>query len=183
MPCQAGHGPAPQNPRRIDGMRRLSFAIALALLAAPLHGSEELTKQLKRIFDSEDLKVKHFGPASWMDDGAAYTTVEKDIVRYDTATGKREVIIAAPATGGKPLAIEDYSWSADSQRLLIFTASKKVWRQNTRGDYWVLDRTTGSLKKLGGAASESSLMFAKFSPDGSQVAYVRAHNIYVETLA
>ena len=32
----------------------------------------------------------------------------------------------------------------------------------------------GALKKLGGDAPESSLMFAKFSPDGTRVAYVRA---------
>ena len=38
-----------------------------------------------------------------------------------------------------PLAIEDYAWSGDGARLLIFTNTRKVWRDNTRGDYWVLD--------------------------------------------
>ena len=66
---------------------------------------------------------------------------------------------------------------------MIFTNTRKVWRQNTRGDYWVLDLDSGRLKKLGGDAPESSLMFAKFSPDGSRVGYVRANNIYVEHLA
>ena len=63
---------------------------------------------------------------------------------------------------------------------MIFTNTKKVWRNNTRGDYWILNRTTGALKKLGGAVPEASLMFAHFSPDGTRVAYVRANNIYVE---
>src|SRR5690606_24191503 len=83
-----------------------------------------------------------------------------------------------------PLAIENYIWSADRNRVLIFTNSERVWRTNTRGDYWVLDRESGRLKKLGGtAAKPSTLMFAKFSPDGDRVGYVRENNLYVEDLA
>ena len=82
-----------------------------------------------------------------------------------------------------PLTISGYQWSPDKSKLLIFTNTKKVWRQNTRGDYWLLDRASGALKKLGGNGPEASLMFAKFSPDGTRVAYVRAQNVYVEDLA
>ena len=67
-------------------------------------------------------------------------------------------------------------------RVLVFTNSKRVWRQNTRGDYWVLDRKSGVLRKLGNSGPPSTLMFAKFSPDGTKVAYVRFNNIYVEDL-
>src|SRR5262249_26327414 len=70
--------------------------------------------------------------------------------------------------------------SEDHGKLLLYTNSKRVWRQNTRGDYWILDRTTGSLKKIGADAPESSLMFAKFSPDGTRVGYVRDRDLYVE---
>ena len=66
--------------------------------------------------------------------------------------------------------------------LLVFTNTKKVWRNNTRGDYWVLNRSDGALKQLSGESEPSALMFAKFSPDGSHVAYVRANNIYDEDL-
>ena len=62
-----------------------------------------------------------------------------------------------------PLAIEDYVWSKDKSRLLIFTNSKQVWRRKTRGDYWVVELKSGTLRKLGGDAPESSLMFAKFA--------------------
>ncbi|MGH7564147.1 MAG: S9 family peptidase, partial [Gemmatimonadota bacterium] len=83
------------------------------------------------------------------------------------------------------LEIEDYSWSPDGQRLLVFTNSERVWRDNTRGDYWILDRGSGILRKLGGDAPESTLMFAKFSPDASHVGYVRydENDIFVEDLA
>ena len=108
-------------------------------------------------------------------------------VGYDSATGQREVLVSAqqltPFGEKKPLIIEDYSWSADLNRLLIFTNSKRVWRANTRGDYWVLDRKAGSLRQLAAGGPLSSLMFAQFSPDGSKVAYVRFNNVSVQDLA
>jgi dipeptidyl-peptidase-4 len=175
---------------------------AVASAAAP-PAPDDLTQALSRIFTSSDLNSRSFGPAEWVDDGAAYLTLEaseatsasatsattdlKDIVRYDTATGKREVLVSAatllPSGAAAPLRIERYAFSADKTRVLVYTNSKKVWRQNTRGDYWVVDRGAKSLRKLGGDAPESTLMFAKFSPDGRRVAYVREHNLYVEDVA
>jgi len=67
--------------------------------------------------------------------------------------------------------------------MLIFTNTVRVWRLHTRGDYWVLDIITGKLEQLGKGLDPSSLMFAKFSPDGSRAAYVSNHNIYVEDLS
>jgi dipeptidyl-peptidase-4 len=134
---------------------------------------------IERIFDSRDFATDRFGPARWLEGGAAYTTVEnrgKEIVRYSTATGERTVLVSAPFD------ISDYEWSPDGKRVLLFTNTRRVWRYNTRGDYWVLDRATGELTQLGGDAPEASLMFARFSPHGSRVAYVRANNIYVEDL-
>ncbi len=173
--------------------------ITVCLLAAtplPAQISQESDQLLHRMYASPDFEVKYFGPARWLDDGSAYTTVEpsaavqdaRDIVRVDTATGKREVLVSAsqliPSNEKSPLAIENYDWPKDKSKLLVFTNSVQVWRRNTRGDYWVLDLTAKTLHKLGGPdAPPSSLMFAKFSPDGSQVAYVRANNIYVENLA
>jgi dipeptidyl-peptidase-4 len=89
-----------------------------------------------------------------------------------------------PSGAQEPLQLEDYTWSDDGSKLLIYTSSERVWRDNTRGDYWVLDRTSGGLRKLGGPeAKPASLMFAKFSPDGQRVGYVREGDIHVESLA
>ena len=111
----------------------------------------------------------------------------RDLVAFDTETGKRTVLVPAkefvPRGAQKPLKVEAYSWSDDQRKLLIFTNSKRVWRRNTRGDYWVLTLADGRLEKLGGNAPASTLMFAKFSPDGRSVAYVRENNLYVEELA
>jgi dipeptidyl-peptidase-4 len=109
-------------------------------------------------------------------------------VRYETATGARSVLVSArqlvPKDAQAPLDIDDYEWSQGDSSLLVFTNTRKVWRRNTRGDYWVLGRSSGSLRKLGGPdAAEATLMYAKFSPQGDRVAYVRGGDIYVERLA
>ncbi len=176
----------------------IAFAVC-GIFPACVMGSSQLDERLKRIFDSSAFAVKRYGPARWIRDGAAYTTVEdapgaagapswaKDIVEYETLSGQRTILVShtqlTPAKAEKPLTIEDYRWSKDANRLLVYTASQKVWRTNSRGDYWVLDRATGALKKLGGEAPASSLSFAKFSPDGTRVAYVRGNNLYVEDLS
>jgi dipeptidyl-peptidase 4 len=176
------------------------FLAAAGLAAVTAHAQSPATTEiLRRAFLGREFEVKHFGPARWLDGGRSYTTLEPspkgasdaseravDLVRYDTATAQREVLVSAeqltPPESKKPIVIEDYSWSTDLNRVLIFTNSKRVWRENTRGDYWVFDRKSGSLHKVGDGGPPSTLMFAKFSPDGSKVAYVRFNNIYVEDL-
>ena len=158
---------------------------------------------LERIFSSDEFKAEKFGPVRWLEDGTGYTTLEdsksqesgKDIVRYDPESEAREVLVSAehliPPGQSEPLDINDYSWSADGKKLLIFTNTKRLWRENTLGDYWILDlipafscenKSGGKLHKLGGDAEPSTLMFAKFSPDSRYVAYVCQRNLYVQYL-
>ena len=180
-------------------MRRLPLCLAtvLAVGAPPLRGQvpAAATEMLRRLYASRDFASERFGPARWIENGAAYTTVEpseavsgaSDIVRYETATGARSVHVSArrliPAGDSVALDIDDYGWSADGSQLLLFTNSRRVWRQNTRGDYWVLNRRTWKLQKLGGDAPASSLMYAKFSPPGDRAGYVTRGDLYVERIA
>ena len=176
--------------------RRLYAAAALAVVLVSSPRAQQadvaaaLRAQIDRIYIDNAYSAPRFGPARWLPDGTAYAIVERgeggaEIARYDAATGARTV------QARTKLDVDDYAWSADGRRLLIFTNTRKVWRQHTRGDYWVLDvgrapadGTNGVPvpKKLGGAAPDASLMFAKFSPDATRVAYVRQNNIYVERI-
>ncbi len=164
---------------------------ALPLLAADKTNSPLLT--VKRIFDSGEFGGDGFS-ARWLEDGSGYTTFEsskdpsggRDLVRHDPKTGAKEILVPAsdfvPPGASSPLGLDDHIWSKDKSRLLLYTNTKRVWRTNSRGDYWVLDRSSHELFKLGGDALPSTLMFAKFSPDARSVAYVRERNIYVQDL-
>jgi dipeptidyl-peptidase 4 len=141
-------------------------------------------------------RARSLGPVQWQRDGSGYLALEPspnkkeflDIVRYDALSGDRTIMLSAektiPTSAADPLLIETFDLSADGDKLLLFTKSERVWRSNTRGDYWVFDLKDGNLRKLGGAAAKpSTLMFAKFSPDASRVGYVRENNLYVEELS
>ncbi len=171
-----------------------SLVLAVSAPPATAQAADSAFLSVDRIFGSREFAPERFGPARWIMDGSAYTTLEqpasggpgKDIVQYDTRTGTKTVLVSTagltPAGDSVPLAIDDYQWSDDREQLLVFTNSERVWRTNTRGDYWVLERASGQLRKIGGPAAPSTLMFAKFSPDARHVGYVRENNLYVEDL-
>jgi len=173
----------------------------------PLRDDQLLT--LEAIFKDEAFEPEEPGTIRWLEDGSGYTALEtaeayadaelekdedgedikapEDIIFYAPETTARSVLISAqqltPEGAERALIIDDYHWSDDRSKLLVYTNSKKVWRTKSRGDYWILDIASGELWQLGGSEAEpSTLMFAKFSPDATQVAYVRADNIYVQDL-
>ena len=171
----------------------LAWAIFPAVaVAQPPATSSRLT--IERIFGSREFAARGAGQLRWLDD-STYVALQAnpqqndaaELVRFNARTGAREVLVPStsltPNGASAPLDVEDYFWSPDHKRLLIFTASERVWRENTRGDYWVLDLASHQLRKLGGDAPKSTLMFAKFSPDGGRVAYVRQNDLYVEDVS
>lgn len=135
-----------------------------------------------------------FAPrVNWMNDGEHYARIERkdngecEIVAYSAKDGSKTTIISSDLLMTDKqkrqwLNVEAWSLSDDKQKALLYTNSRRVWRYNTRGDYWVLNMNDGQLKQIGKGMAPSSLMFAKFSPDASRVAYVSQNNIYVEDL-
>lgn len=128
------------------------------------------------------------GGNQWTKDGNSYWTPERgEIVQYTLPEQTRSVIATTaqltPVGKTEALRLRSIRLSADNRKVLIYTNSVRVWRTDTRGDYWVLDLDKKTLVQLGANLPVSSLMFAKFSPDGSKVAFVSKHNLYVQTLA
>jgi dipeptidyl-peptidase-4 len=126
----------------------LTAHLVIIAALAPRPSAAQSTLTVERIFSAE-FQPQAVGRSRWLDD-STYTMLDKkessggsDLVRVDAASGRRSVLIPANRfrpTGAKdPLDVEDYSWSNDEKKLLIFTNSARVWRENTRGDFWVLD--------------------------------------------
>ena len=128
------------------------------------------------------------GRLHWATDGYQYYSVQGGgLVELDTRDSAKKTVVltkemVTPA-GEQALRIENFSVSDDGQRVLVYTNSKRVWRYNTRGDYWIYDVAAKTLKQIGKDRPASSLMFAKLSPDGTKAAYVSEHNLYVEDLS
>jgi len=123
----------------------------------------------------------------WADGNSYYQIVGGEINKYTLPANEKTTFVSkkdlTPADRNQPISVRNFSLSEDKSKVLIFTNTQKVWRLDTKGDYWILDLKNKSLKQIGQGLSESSLLFAKFSPDGAQVAYVSNQNLYVEELA
>lgn len=129
-----------------------------------------------------------FNDKTWSADGnRIYIGSEEGILEINLAEKAQHVLVTPlqliPKGQTKPLEIKYIFWSSDFKKVLIYTNTKKVWRYDTRGDFWLFDFSDSSLKQLGRSLPASSLMFAKFSPDGKKAAYVSGHNLYVEDLS
>lgn len=123
----------------------------------------------------------------WAKDGNSYYAIDGNaIVQYQLPSFQQTTIAdtvkMVPKGQNRALRVRSFFFSDDGRKMMIYTNTKRVWRQDTRGDYWVLDLAGNSLKQLGKGRPASSLMFAKFSPDGRKAAYVSERNIYVEDL-
>jgi len=123
----------------------------------------------------------------WTPDGnGIYQVNENGIVKIDLKTGTETPLVSKQqltTETGVVINAASFVYSNDNSKLLFFTNTAKVWRYNTRGDYWVLNTTSSKLVQLGKGMPAQSLMFAKFSPDGKKAAYVSEHNLFVEDIA
>lgn len=80
--------------------------------------------------------------------------------------------------GGKALKPSDYSFSPDESKILFSVLKDRLYRHSTINYYYIYDINSKSLTPIPGYG-----MYAEFSPDGKNIAYVRDNNIYVMSLS
>lgn len=167
-------------------------ATAVFLLAAPVSAQPaDSALTITRIFRENAFASATLPTVNWLSNGRSYLDTREassgggsDIIRIDLVTGDTSVI--APASSmvdeaGKRIAIEEISLSDDETRALLFHSSERVWRDNTRGRYHVIDLAS---RRVTPASTKPGLqMFAKLSPDARQVAFVRGNNLFVTDLS
>lgn len=169
-------------------MKRVS-TLLLILITAIATQAQDSRLSIDRLYSGE-FRADRQSPATWIEEGDAFIIIESndqgenEMMRYRSSDAERSTFLSSaqltPAGESEPLNIESFSMSNDESKVLVFTNSKRVWRSNTKGDYWVYDLSTNKLSQIGKDFPASSLMFAKFSDDNSFVAYVMEFNLYKE---
>ena len=124
----------------------------------------------------------------WLADGKTFLqAADGQIISQNIQTGEEKVFVSrkqlTPAGQKTAIAPEHFSVSDNGRWVLVYTNSARVWRKNTRGDYWLLNLDNKALRKVGKNRISQSLMFAKLSPDASKIAFVSNKNLYVEDVA
>ncbi len=122
---------------------------------------------------------------NWTNDGDSYFKLEENqLLTYTLPNHDAKTVISkaqlTPAGKSEPLEVAHFKFSEDQEKILLFTNTNKVWRLHTKGDYWVFNFKTNMLTQIGKSLPPSTLMFAKFSPDGNSIAYVSENNLYSE---
>ncbi len=116
-----------------------------------------------------------------MKGGDYYTQIDKNkngskLNKYSYRTGK---LINTIADSEKlEIPITNYSFSEDEKKVLFACETESIYRYSSRSIYYVYDINNGSLNKL----LDQKVMYATFSPDGSQVAYVKDNNLFLMNL-
>jgi dipeptidyl-peptidase-4 len=116
-----------------------------------------------------------------MNNGSYYTQIDRaekgsKLNRYSYRTGKKVSTIADSEKLG--ISIGSYTFSDDEKQILFATETEKIYRYSSKSIYYVYQIRNKKLIQL----SEDKVMYATFSPDGSQVAYVKDNNIYITDL-
>ncbi|WP_439487572.1 DPP IV N-terminal domain-containing protein [Algoriphagus sp.] len=162
----------------------LSIIFLFSIVRSSVFAQQKDLLTLEQIYTSNEFRQERLQPIQWIENGAAYVTVENgnELARWDSKSLEKSIFMPGSAlqSNGQHIQIESFSLSDDGSKVLIFTNSSRVWRSNTKGDYYVYDLESKNLKQLGKGFQPSSLMFAKFSADNSKVAYVHKFNLYIE---
>jgi dipeptidyl-peptidase-4 len=137
------------------------------------------------------LSAQSFGQSQenliWSKDGQSYYILQEGNIVIQNPTKASAVQwvdgkTLIPVGAKQPIAIQKFTLSTNQDLVLIQTNSKRVWRYETMGDFYLLNIKTHQLKQIGKGLPASSLQFAKLSPNNQWVAYVSGHNIYAEDL-
>lgn len=162
-------------------MKKGVILIAVMLLAVCAGAAEKLT--LKAITGGEFSPERFNGvnPIEGTDMYASISADGKRIVQYSFKTGKETgVLFDADNTQGEQVSrVEGYVLSPDGRRMLIQTQTEPIYRRSLRAQYYLYNISTRKLERLSEGGKQQ---VPTWSPDGTQVAFVRDGNIFLVKL-
>jgi len=175
-------------------VRRFVFAILSGMLlvvgVAPVAAQQPDTSALtlEAIHANRSFAPDRFRGGRWADEGPVVTYIQSadtgdvtHLMRYNLETEARTQVIDGTnlyaQDVGRIVPIQDYAFGPENEKVLIYTDSKEVWRANTKGFYYVYDRSEQTLTPIADR-EDGYQMFAKFNPSATEVAFVRERNLH-----
>ena len=182
--------------KRQSGRGRAFFIALLFVASVPVAAQQptvdaDVLPSLEDIFASSQFYQKPFAGGRWAEDGPVIIYIDvadgaTHVVSYNLETDQRSILVDGSKLNAgdveRSIQIEGYEYSSDGNKMLLYTDSERVWRLNTKGYYYVYDLNTGDLQPLSDR-DKGFQMFAKFSPDGKQVGFVRDRNLFLVDLS
>jgi len=162
----------------------LLFIMCCTQLSIAQEAKKQIT--LEDIWQKNTFRIKAVPGFNAMKDGKRYTQLDQDgkhqyIRIYDLATGEKGSTLfdnAIQKPGAEQINVEDYTFSTDEQKLLLFTEGQHIYRRSVLYRVYIYDITAGTLQLL----DYDKVLHATFSPDGTKVAFVKNNNLYYKDL-
>ena len=161
-------------------MRKLSILLFLSL-SILLGNAQQVTIQ---DVANGTFRTEGISGIKPMLDGEHYTQISKDrkkIVKYSFKTGQ-EVATVFDVTTARDCTLrsfDDYIMSPDESKILIQTETKPIYRRSFTAVYYIYNVRNNTIEPL---SENGAQQVPLFSPDGTQIAFVRNNNIYLVKL-
>ena len=182
-------------------MRRLLLfltflsSLAAAQAASPAAPPQKKELTIEAIYAEGGIIGRAPETVKWSPDGAKVSFVQRDdsgehgaLWYVDVATGQKAVLVAEEklATLSPPdLKLKD---EREKERRLRYSVAGYHWAPGSRhllfdsqGQLWLFTLASGTALPLTSSPDPSG--DPKFSPDGSRIAYVRKHNLFVRNIS
>ncbi len=162
-------------------MKIRMICIAIALSISLSSWAQKKAVSIDDLWKNYSFYPEYVRGLKSMKGGDYYTQIDKNkngskLNKYSYRTGK---LISTIADSEKlEIPITNYSFSEDEKKVLFACETESIYRYSSRSIYYVYDVNNGSLNKL----LDQKVMYATFSPDGSQVAYVKDNNLFLMNL-
>lgn len=157
--------------------------LVLFILPLAINGwaQEKKSITIKHLWEDWSFYPSYVPGFNFMKDGKHYSVMGKveenkrGIVQYDIVSGKD----AGTIFSTNEIAFESYTFSEDEQKIMLETASEKIYRYSTRANFYVWDRKG---EKLTAVSEGGKQRYASFDSKATKVAFVRGNNVYYTDL-
>tara|TARA_Y100000766_G_scaffold285490_1_gene309391 strand:+ start:7176 stop:9323 length:2148 start_codon:yes stop_codon:yes gene_type:complete len=156
--------------------------IYLILILPTVLMAQKKEVTLENIWKTYDFYPKSVNGFKSMQDGNYYTKLDKNgknsqINKYSFRTGKK--IRTIIDSKNIDIDINNYKFSKDEKKVLFANDTEKIYRYSSKSIYHIYYLKTKKLIKI----SDDKIMYADFSPNGDNVAYVNSNNLFIKDLS
>ncbi len=160
--------------------------LLLCLVSFEATFAQKKNISLEDIWKDYTFRIKNVPGFNAINDGEHYTQLDQEgknqLIRvYNLPDGKQEKTLfdnSVQTFNGKPIVVDDYKFSSDEQKLLLFTEGQHIYRRSVLYRVYIFDVKTGNLQLL----DYDKILHADFSPDGTKAGFVKDNNLYYKDI-
>ncbi len=173
-------------------MKKIRILLLLSMISMLTAQWKDLT--LEDVFKKSPFEFASIGQWKWLEDSDEYLffnlgpysdvnqyfeieskILQRSLYKYNLTTGDTTEFILGDnfVYNGKILQVYDFIYHKESNKVLLATEQKKIWRHSKSAVYYLYCMIDHSIEPI---ANGDRLRNVKFSPDGISIAYLKNDN-------